>query len=57
MRFMTAEKRFEITKKRVSTWSDKRCITFLKDRGYHVGHLKTTESLIAAVLEYMKDLS
>lgn len=54
---MTAEKRFEITKKIVSTWSDKRCITFLKDRGYHVGHLKTTESLRTAVLEYMKDLS
>ena len=54
---MTFEKRFEITKKRISTWSDKRCITFLKDRGYHVGHLKDTKSLRTAVLEYMKDLS
>lgn len=54
---MTAEKRLEITKKKVSSWSDKRCINFLKDRDYHVGHLKTTESLRTAVLEYMKDLS
>lgn len=54
---MTAEKRLSITEKRVSTWNEKRCISFLKDRGYHVGHLiGNIESLRKTVVEYMKDL-
>lgn len=54
---MTAEKRLSITTKRVSTWNEKRCISFLKDRGYHVGHLKgNVEALRKTVIDYMKEL-